>query len=410
MKQSNKSIRLIVFLFFILSFSCKSQDGVKSKSDVINRLYISDIVKAMNYTGPRFEENVMGIYNIQTEDSLIHKFRNVHHYINSDVANVILDSISGYVTHSGELKLFPQFEFTYWFDSDFGYAAKKNKGAIINSQGHLLSDYSYDIITSYNEGFVRVTKDKNSNYLNKNGKPVFENSINLDNFFIIDGATIFIDSIGSKGNRRAKKGLIDTNNNILIPSTYNYISGFFSEGLMLAKKDDKAGFIDKKNKVVIPFEYDELKDEFSNGLVAAKKTGKWGFINKKNEIIIPFIYDSANSFSNGLSLVQLKGKLQFINTVGNTIIPNSPFILRNQSFAYGLCKINDKGKYGFMNKKGEIVIEAAYNRATHFVDGYAIVWKDGSSGVIDTKGDIVVPIKFKEVSFPINDLVYFVSH
>lgn len=53
-------------------------------------------------------------------------------------------------------------------------------------------------------------------------------------------------------------------------------------------------------------------------------------------------------------------------------------------------------KWGFVNKYGEIYIEACYEDAFPFINGYAAVKQNGLWGYIDRNGTMVVEPRFQE--------------
>ena len=54
-------------------------------------------------------------------------------------------------------------------------------------------------------------------------------------------------------------------------------------------KDGKFGIIDSDNNVVIPFMYDYLGN--ANELICAQINDKQGYIDINNNIVVPFIYE-----------------------------------------------------------------------------------------------------------------------
>jgi hypothetical protein len=67
-------------------------------------------------------------------------------------------------------------------------------------------------------------------------------------------------------------------------------------------------------------------------------------------------------------------------------------------------KKSGRDKYGYSSvETGEIVIPLQYDDAGYFIDGFALVCKDGRWGVIDTDGNAVVPLIYDNASF---DWVY----
>lgn len=119
----------------------------------------------------------------------------------------------------------------------------------------------------------------------------------------------------------------------------------------------------------------------------------YGFMNKKLELIIPAKYTAVSRFSEGLAAVSNENKMWgFIDTIGKQIIEFT-YSKRPRDFHSGLALvINREGKAGYINKSGEQVIPVAYQVATDFYKGYALVQKNYESPLqlIDSTGKVLV--------------------
>ena len=93
---------------------------------------------------------------------------------------------------------------------------------------------------------------------------------------------------------------------------------------LYAKNDnDKYGLIDKNENIILPFEFDDysaFRIDFDNTAVAIKN-GKYGVINIKDKnVIIDFIFDTIYPFDNkNATLAKYKGKWGAINKQGESI-------------------------------------------------------------------------------------------
>ena len=264
----------------------------------------------------------------------------------------------------------------------------------------------------------------------------------------------------------AKGGLIDRKGKLVIPMEYNgiahYNGNFFNEyGLAIAYNYRineeypslwfEAGFdygvIDKNNNIIIPFEYDYI-GQFIDGYAKAMKNGKfltldiygneafydynfiyqfdlefingyavvfnkfndnefkYGLINKKYELILPCEYESVYNMHESFFIVTKDGKYSIINAVTGKKILDAA-----QGFDFdkntGLITVNigepfwaqtddgkyrhGKTKYGAINLKGETVIPFEYDLIYLFRDGVAPAIKNGKFGYIDAKNKTVVP-------------------
>ncbi len=254
---------------------------------------------------------------------------------------------------------------------------------IADAQNGIRTDYSYDFVDDFIDGFARVQQD-------------------------------------------GKWGFIDNDCNLVIPLIYDNVSNF-SEGLAGVEKNRKWGFINSQGIEVISCNYDlmfgvepesecayEKTDDnsefylsinsFHDGLARIQKDTKngirYGFINTDGDEIIPLIYTFASDFSDGLAIVEKnKGvsssregrKCGAINTQGLTVIPfdydyisdfHEDLAVIRKETPYGL-------KYGYINKYGKEVIPCKYSYAYFFEDGIAKVMIDQNEFYINKQGQSV---------------------
>lgn len=152
----------------------------------------------------------------------------------------------------------------------------------------------------------------------------------------------------------------------------------FSEGLALVGKYGRfmsklsMGFIDKSGKEVIPFKFSEARS-FSEGLAACSDGHKWGYIDKTGKVIVPFTYDFAFDFTEGLAAVEKNEKVGFIDASGKTVIDFQFADARN--FSAGLAPVTKDGRiWGYIDKSGKEKIAARFLSAFPFACGRALVF------------------------------------
>lgn len=241
-------------------------------------------------------------------------------------------------------------------------------------------------------------------------------------------------------------GYIDKDSNVVIPFIFKFLNPFDSAGMALAQIGDKQGFININCDTIVPFIYDDL-GVFNIGLARAEWNGKTGFINRKGETEIAFKYDEAHGFIDcGVAQVSENKKWGFINTEGEIIIPliysdvdyhskdsllfaikngkwaifnhfgkqKSDFIYdeiygTSNNFDYfnekylfnGLLLVRKGNQYRYLNRDLEIVADFGYySKADPITEnGFAIVKKD-NYGIINSKGEIVVPCIYPKIEHP----------
>ena len=242
-----------------------------------------------------------------------------------------------------------------------------------------------------------------------------------------------------------------TTKEIKISAKYNEV-GIFSNGLALAKLEDKFGYIDKLGNIAIPFIYTKAFDftdgvavvatntqkgasgtvytvdyemidvtgktiakyflmyNFKEGLARARLDDKdkwgiihkrWGFIDKNGKIAIPFNFDGADDFNEGLAKVEIYNgknfKHGFIDKTGTLIIP-ALYDFMTLDFSDGMAKVEINDKYGFIDKTGKLVVPIKYTNKypEGFTEGLAAVEKGKKYGFIDKNGLEVIPLKYQD--------------
>ena len=190
---------------------------------------------------------------------------------------------------------------------------------------------------------------------------------------------------------------ISITDNIVIPGNVVETKLFSfrdNMSLVLNTVTGKFGFVNPKGEIVIPCMYDDVKKFYcGRAAVFEAETGKWGFINRENKLIVPFIYDFVSNFGydrdgdigfDGLAYVNIG-----ISENGRTLI------------------ITD-GKWGLINTDGEVILPVKYGdiarpieNMAYIVDGNrADMFPAGGGGAVakigfvNRKGEIVIPTEY----------------
>ena len=77
-----------------------------------------------------------------------------------------------------------------------------------------------------------------------------------------------------------------------------------------------------------------------------------------------------------------------------------------KAYSDGVLLLEKDGKYGFMDYTGDWIAEPVYHSATAFRSGLATLkTEDGKVGMIDTKGNIVLPFRYNYISSASDGLI-----
>lgn len=188
--------------------------------------------------------------------------------------------------------------------------------------------------------------------------------------------------------------------------------GVVNDKFQLIVPSDKSG---SENDIVIPEEYDWWND-FVNGLiVVVDKEGKSGIINTEGNIVVEPIYELIRVYRKDDKALFLCGST-LADAYGN-IVAGALYIditMLNDNFFVAKTEQN---KYAILDYNGQLITEELFD-AVHDFDisttipprnncdkpqkienqKYAIVETDGSYGLVDRKGKLVIAPKYKSIT------------
>ncbi|CAL2105653.1 hypothetical protein T190115A13A_170076 [Tenacibaculum sp. 190524A02b] len=181
----------------------------------------------------------------------------------------------------------------------------------------------------------------------------------------------------------------------LIPNKENNGYFYFYNGLGVKKYKNK--FKKLSTDHYISFGAEEIKDR---GAVAFKDNDGDGIDNAVDKcpneygVIEKFGCPDNNekTISKKLLLYKSnKGKFGFVDVNTDKFIINPIYNTAND-FIDGLALVSKNGKYGFIDKKGKEVIPLKYNYALPFHNGLSAVTLNRKTGYINKKNEIIVPL------------------
>lgn len=233
----------------------------------------------------------------------------------------------------------------------------------------------------FHEGYCVVTKMVNGvelyGLIDSTGKEVIPctNDAFLDD---VDGGMV-------KYSKDGKYGYMNLDAKLVIPCEYTGTKGFSANMVKLQKEYKKWGILNSEGKLILPFEYDEI-GLWADGLAPVKRNGKWGFVNTSGELAIPLSYDFAREFEQGICLVGRGDKLGLINTKNE---PVTDFIFDNYKTIVDVRK-NDFAKEGISESNERLIME----------EGLIVVSKNKLWGLLNPKGEMVLPCEYSDVGLP----------
>lgn len=289
----------------------------------------------------------------------------------------------------------------------------------------------YDaVLGNFSDGLLPVTKNKKLGYINAEGEEVIPCT---KKYYIEPGMDDGIVKYGSfhdglaqvysfegesgaiefQGAKNIKIGYMNKLGETVIPAIYDYADDF-SEGKAYVSSNDFQGFIDTTGKRLFQCKQSPADMFFSDGLVLISDydDGKYIFYNSEGKIALEIPTDkyfSLHGFNDGLAYyekinnetggISEKG---FIDKSGKEVLVLSEFHIVND-FSEGLASVSKDGEmYGFINTKGDLVIPCKYKgyidegdiRYFHdFHDGVCLIEAEDSLYFINKKNEVVLNIK-----------------
>lgn len=289
----------------------------------------------------------------------------------------------------------------------------------------------YDaVLGNFSDGLLPVTKNKKLGYINAEGEEVIPCT---KKYYIEPGMDDGIVKYGSfhdglaqvysfegesgaiefQGAKNIKIGYMNKLGETVIPAIYDYADDF-SEGKAYVRSNDFQGFIDTTGKRLFQCKQSPADMFFSDGLVLISDydDGKYIFYNSEGKIALEIPTDKyfrLHGFNDGLAYyekinnetggISEKG---FIDKSGKEVLVLSEFHIVND-FSEGLASVSKDGEmYGFINTKGDLVIPCKYKgyidegdiRYFHdFHDGVCLIEAEDSLYFINKKNEVVLNIK-----------------
>lgn len=180
----------------------------------------------------------------------------------------------------------------------------------------------------------------------------------------------------------------------------------YSDGLAAVSYRGSWGYIDKDGRLVIMCQFDKVFP-FYEGRAFARQNGRWNVIDKSGTFLKSFpkgcyikrVFNNVAVAWNGNDYHQTG----LVNDHGNTLIPPHYDTVKEQGMRYSesnLIGVEKDGKYGFYNiKLKKLTIPLIYDDCNYFFEGLAAVKKNGKWGVINTSGQVVVPLLYEKANF-----------
>ncbi len=297
----------------------------------------------------------------------------------------------GFINAKGEMKIQPQFDFARDFSQGLALVDVNKKRGFIRPDGKYAITPQFFDAASFSNGLAAVTKSKkilfidlgagDNAYINRLGETVIEKDFfELRNFSDNCAAAKFLPE--------NKFAYFDKSGSLITQAKYDWVSPF-DNGVAAAGIENGNDFIiDKQGQKVKEFTDADIFYGFESGLSGIFKNNQYGFVDNQGNVVIRPQFDLVDAFSDELAVAKKRGEFGYINKSGEFVI--EPHFEHAGRFSQGLAPVKLQGKCGYINKKGEIVVEPQFHWAHAFNGELAKVeFSRDSFGYINLQGEIV---------------------
>jgi hypothetical protein len=173
--------------------------------------------------------------------------------------------------------------------------------------------------------------------------------------------------------------------------------------LLLQNQDDKTGIYNLKTKTIVlepQYEMDSYSvSNTESAIFSLKNQGKIALFNLEGKQITPFQYTGlggGNIVSGGYATIQNEeGLWGVVDKNGKITVPCQYKALGTTVNSERIPFQNEKGKWGYLDvTNGKIIVEAQYDKARDFSDGFGEVQRGKKVGFVDKTGKLVVPLEY----------------
>lgn len=217
-----------------------------------------------------------------------------------------------------------------------------------------------------------------------------------------------------------KSGQIDLQENVVIPLEY---SGFSSLSLVeeppyAVSKDHKNGIIDGNGKTIVPFIYDDITDSrvranTKNPYFIVKKDEYYGLMNARGEWLLPPEYgyismneDDVKNRWVGLEAYPRSKDLSGLYNLKTGVLISTKYssVSAYDDFIIVANRKNNQYFHQLMDLQGTPLTDNSYTKM-EYTHGYLLCEKNGTYGILNTKGEPIIPFDYQRITPVISTLL-----
>lgn len=146
----------------------------------------------------------------------------------------------------------------------------------------------------------------------------------------------------------------------------------------------------------------------ADGLLPVQGNNAMGLINHGGYLAVDRSWDWVDYAYDNLIRAIEGGRTGYANIGGEWTI--NPTFVYGDRFENGYAVVGDGEHFGIIDKRGELIVPVRLDGALRFRDGYAAVQIGDNVGFVDVRGEVVVPIEYAQVRSYHQNYAAFVTH
>jgi tetratricopeptide (TPR) repeat protein len=279
---------------------------------------------------------------------------------------------------------------------------KYNKRGVIDADGKVVQQLTYDCIGNFNKGFAQISVGGKYGFVNSLGEIVIQPTLvtvqEVENrgYIIskeIDGKSLygFVDTLlqvsipysydellvlpdGFIAKKLGNKLLLDINGKTIYTFNYNsvYLANHgrtLSSSIFVVENKSKFGITDYKGRIIIPISYKEIiSDSSGKYFIVTSADSKSALIDSSKNIMIQPGQFIISYLSNNVYAIKNEAygenlQIRLYNVKLNKYLNLKPFQDVSSNFSDGLLAVLINKKVGYINENGDFMVEPIYDRA-----------------------------------------------
>lgn len=169
----------------------------------------------------------------------------------------------------------------------------------------------------------------------------------------------------------------------------------FAQSVHIFENKNKYGLKDENDKIILKASF-EYMQPIGKNFIQLKKNGKFGVATKTGRILVPFVYDDIQDFEDYAFWVKVNDKWGIINQRNVPILPLE-YKTYEKVTDYAYCVCDFTNKKGIVNTLGEITIPIKFDDISTFSKNLLLVKSGDKVGLSDTFGKSIIPSDYNSL-------------